>query len=204
MSWLTNCDFGCIKISSPLNGADIHACVQPVAIPDTIIPFNHTALFLLIALHCGCNPGSSTPAQEGLFRGSLRICWVKKVACIIINCSQWNPYGWIKNPPNLMCMHIHMCNVAVQFSQCCFFCSTVAPSKPICAVQGKAEFYQNISLTCRSEEGTPLPTYKWQSYDVSNNLRPNPAKSTDCMCLLLNPCYCISVMNSYPMSQWTL
>ncbi|KAM9455113.1 glycoprotein A33 (transmembrane), paralog a [Clarias gariepinus] len=55
----------------------------------------------------------------------------------------------------------------------------VAPSKPICAVQGTAEYYQNINLTCRSDEGTPTPTYKWQSFDVSNNSRPNPPKSTD-------------------------
>ncbi|KAF5901374.1 cell surface A33 antigen-like, partial [Clarias magur] len=55
----------------------------------------------------------------------------------------------------------------------------VAPSKPNCAIQGTAEFYQNINLTCRSDEGMPPPTYKWQSYDVGNNARPNPAKSTD-------------------------
>ncbi|MCI4393630.1 hypothetical protein PGIGA_G00159830 [Pangasianodon gigas] len=55
----------------------------------------------------------------------------------------------------------------------------VAPSKPICAIQGTAEFYHNINLTCRSEEGTPKPTYRWQSYDVSNNPRSNPPKSTD-------------------------
>ncbi|XP_053471828.1 cell surface A33 antigen [Ictalurus furcatus] len=55
----------------------------------------------------------------------------------------------------------------------------VAPSKPICAVQGKAEFYQNINLTCRSEEGMPAPAYKWQSYDVNNNPRQNPPKATD-------------------------
>ncbi|MCJ8747839.1 hypothetical protein PDJAM_G00158280 [Pangasius djambal] len=55
----------------------------------------------------------------------------------------------------------------------------VAPSKPICAIQGTAEFYHNINLTCRSEEGTPTPTYKWQSYDGTNNPRQNPPKSTD-------------------------
>ncbi|XP_026787505.3 glycoprotein A33 (transmembrane), paralog a [Pangasianodon hypophthalmus] len=55
----------------------------------------------------------------------------------------------------------------------------VPPSKPICAIQGTAEFYHNINLTCRSEEGTPKPTYGWQSYDGSNNPRPNPPKSTD-------------------------
>ncbi|XP_060754672.1 glycoprotein A33 (transmembrane), paralog a [Neoarius graeffei] len=55
----------------------------------------------------------------------------------------------------------------------------VAPSKPICAIEGKAEYYQDIKLTCHSKEGTPAPTYVWQSYDVSNNSRPNPPKSTD-------------------------
>ncbi|KAI4875997.1 hypothetical protein NFI96_031314 [Prochilodus magdalenae] len=55
----------------------------------------------------------------------------------------------------------------------------VAPSKPICNIQGKAEYYQNINLTCYSEEGTPQPTYKWTSFDVRNTPRPNPLKSTD-------------------------
>ncbi|KAK1802932.1 hypothetical protein P4O66_021460 [Electrophorus voltai] len=55
----------------------------------------------------------------------------------------------------------------------------VAPSKPICTIQGKAEFYQNISLACHSEEGTPTPTYQWTSYDLTNKSRPNPPKSTD-------------------------
>ncbi|KAM9454722.1 cell surface A33 antigen-like [Clarias gariepinus] len=53
----------------------------------------------------------------------------------------------------------------------------VAPSKPICAIQGRAEFHENINLTCHSDEGTPVPTYKWQSYDLNNNSRPNPPKS---------------------------
>ncbi|KAF5902628.1 cell surface A33 antigen-like, partial [Clarias magur] len=54
-----------------------------------------------------------------------------------------------------------------------------APSKPICAIQGRAEFNRNIKLTCHSDEGVPVPTYKWQSYDVNNNPRPNPPKSTE-------------------------
>ncbi|KAL6481480.1 hypothetical protein MHYP_G00095600 [Metynnis hypsauchen] len=55
----------------------------------------------------------------------------------------------------------------------------VAPSKPGCKIVGKAEYFQNISLTCISDEGTPTPTYKWISYNVNNVLRPNPLKSTD-------------------------
>ncbi|KAM4597218.1 cell surface A33 antigen-like [Fundulus diaphanus] len=42
----------------------------------------------------------------------------------------------------------------------------VPPTPPICKVQGKAEYGQNINLTCVSEEGSPPPTYKWESRDV--------------------------------------
>ncbi|XP_037399096.1 glycoprotein A33 (transmembrane), paralog a isoform X2 [Pygocentrus nattereri] len=55
----------------------------------------------------------------------------------------------------------------------------VAPSVPECKIVGKAEYFQNINLTCKSSEGTPTPAYKWASYDVKNALRPNPLKSTD-------------------------
>ncbi|XP_051756428.1 glycoprotein A33 (transmembrane), paralog a isoform X1 [Ctenopharyngodon idella] len=55
----------------------------------------------------------------------------------------------------------------------------VAPSPPICKIEGVSEYYQNINLTCRSEEGTPTPTYKWQRYDTTNIARPNPPKTTD-------------------------
>uniref|UniRef100_A0A3B4V0S1 Glycoprotein A33 (transmembrane), paralog a n=1 Tax=Seriola dumerili TaxID=41447 RepID=A0A3B4V0S1_SERDU len=44
----------------------------------------------------------------------------------------------------------------------------VAPSTPICKIQGKTEYGQNINLTCLSEEGSPPPTYKWESRDVQN------------------------------------
>ncbi|XP_066504976.1 glycoprotein A33 (transmembrane), paralog a [Hoplias malabaricus] len=55
----------------------------------------------------------------------------------------------------------------------------VAPSIPICKIQGKAEYYQNINLTCASQDGTPAPTYKWANFDARNTPRPNPPKSTD-------------------------
>ncbi|XP_062866596.1 glycoprotein A33 (transmembrane), paralog a [Trichomycterus rosablanca] len=55
----------------------------------------------------------------------------------------------------------------------------VAPSKPTCTIQGKTEFWQNITITCLSKEGTPDPTYKWQSFDTTSNLRPLPLRATD-------------------------
>lgn len=67
-------------------------------------------------------------------------------------------------------------------------CFTVAPSQPICKLLGKAEYGQNISLTCVSEEGSPTPTYKWEGYDVKNALRPFPPKTTESM-FFLRICY---------------
>ncbi|XP_059409363.1 glycoprotein A33 (transmembrane), paralog a, partial [Carassius carassius] len=55
----------------------------------------------------------------------------------------------------------------------------VAPSKPICTVVGKTEYFENIQLKCHSEEGMPSPVYKWESYNVNNVLRPLPLKATD-------------------------
>lgn len=55
----------------------------------------------------------------------------------------------------------------------------VAPSKPICKIEGKAEYGQNINLTCKSEEGSPTPTYKWDSRDVRNAPRAPDPRTTD-------------------------
>ncbi|XP_061132339.1 glycoprotein A33 (transmembrane), paralog a [Syngnathus typhle] len=44
----------------------------------------------------------------------------------------------------------------------------VAPSTPICQIQGKAQYGQNINLTCHSEEGSPPPTYEWSSINARN------------------------------------
>ncbi|XP_024299454.2 cell surface A33 antigen [Oncorhynchus tshawytscha] len=55
----------------------------------------------------------------------------------------------------------------------------VAPSVPVCKIDGKAEYFQNINLTCQSEEGSPLPTYKWQGYDVRNMPRAPAPRTTD-------------------------
>ncbi|XP_056871409.1 cell surface A33 antigen-like [Takifugu flavidus] len=55
----------------------------------------------------------------------------------------------------------------------------VAPSVPICAIEGKAQYGQNINLTCKSEEGSPPPTYKWQGRDVRNMPRVPDPRTTD-------------------------
>ncbi|KAI5621343.1 cell surface A33 antigen, partial [Silurus asotus] len=55
----------------------------------------------------------------------------------------------------------------------------VAPSNPVCKIKGTAEYGQNISLSCVSEEGSPTPTYQWQSYDVKNIPRSFPPKTTE-------------------------
>ncbi len=65
----------------------------------------------------------------------------------------------------------------------CSCCIPVAPSPPICNVVGKTEYFENIELTCRSEEGMPTPAYKWQSYNVNNNPRQLPLKATDGTCV---------------------
>uniref|UniRef100_UPI003AAE58D7 V-set and immunoglobulin domain-containing protein 2-like n=1 Tax=Centroberyx gerrardi TaxID=166262 RepID=UPI003AAE58D7 len=53
------------------------------------------------------------------------------------------------------------------------------PSKPICTMQGSAEYWSDISLTCMSEEGSPKPTYAWQSYSIQNIPRQFPLKTTE-------------------------
>lgn len=60
-----------------------------------------------------------------------------------------------------------------------FFSPIVAPSVPVCAIQGKAQYGQNINLTCKSEEGSPVPTYKWEGRDVQNRPRVPDPRTTD-------------------------
>lgn len=55
----------------------------------------------------------------------------------------------------------------------------VAPSTPICSIQGTAEYGQNINLTCYSKEGSPPPTYKWESRDVRSMPRVADPRTTD-------------------------
>ncbi|CAB1346483.1 unnamed protein product, partial [Coregonus sp. 'balchen'] len=54
-----------------------------------------------------------------------------------------------------------------------------APSVPVVRVQGEAEYWTNIKLTCVSEEGSPTPTYGWKTYDVRNTPRAFPPRTTE-------------------------
>ncbi|XP_055964571.1 cell surface A33 antigen [Sorex fumeus] len=47
----------------------------------------------------------------------------------------------------------------------------VAPSKPICSIEGQTVIGSNIQLSCRSEEGSPEPQYSWKSYDINHKER---------------------------------
>ncbi|KAM9851223.1 uncharacterized protein ACBR49_006523 [Aulostomus maculatus] len=55
----------------------------------------------------------------------------------------------------------------------------VAPSVPLCTIQGRAEYWQNITLTCKSEEGSPKPVYQWKSYSVESIPRRLTPPTTD-------------------------
>ncbi|XP_068455515.1 cell surface A33 antigen-like [Clinocottus analis] len=55
----------------------------------------------------------------------------------------------------------------------------VAPSTPICEIQGEAEYGRNINLTCLSKEGMPTPVYSWKSQDVRNMPRVADPRTTD-------------------------
>ncbi|XP_051939073.1 cell surface A33 antigen [Hippocampus zosterae] len=55
----------------------------------------------------------------------------------------------------------------------------VPPSKPLCRLQGTAEYWHNVTLNCVSEEGSPKPTYEWKSYSVENIPRRFPPKTTE-------------------------
>lgn len=57
----------------------------------------------------------------------------------------------------------------------------VPPSKPICEIQGSAEYWQDITLTCRSEEGSPQPAYQWTTFSVENRPRDFPPKANQSM-----------------------
>ncbi|XP_048396935.1 cell surface A33 antigen-like [Stegostoma tigrinum] len=54
----------------------------------------------------------------------------------------------------------------------------VPPSPPVCTIKGKAEYGQTVKLTCHSAEGSPKPTYSWQSFNGMNQPRQLPQMSS--------------------------
>ncbi|XP_025764837.1 cell surface A33 antigen [Oreochromis niloticus] len=55
----------------------------------------------------------------------------------------------------------------------------VAPSRPVCKIQGTAQYGQNLTLTCASAEGSPTPTYSWKRYCEHNQPVPQDPQTTD-------------------------
>lgn len=62
----------------------------------------------------------------------------------------------------------------------------VAPSKPICSIEGQTVIGSNIQLRCHSEEGSPEPQYSWRSYDIQNQERPLVTPGSGQMLVLKN------------------
>ncbi|ELK29893.1 Cell surface A33 antigen [Myotis davidii] len=50
----------------------------------------------------------------------------------------------------------------------------VPPSKPDCSILGDTVIGSDIQLTCQSKEGSPLPQYRWQSFNFQNQERKGP------------------------------
>lgn len=99
--------------------------------------------------------------QEGIHRLGTIFLW-EGCRCKASLCS-----GGIKKQMQEMSWNkiLHMIN------QILFFLPSVAPSKPECKIVGTAEYGQTINLTCFSHEGSPKPTYTWQSFSVQNEPR---------------------------------
>lgn len=86
-----------------------------------------------------------------------------------------------------------------------FFFLSVPPSPPVCRIEGEAAYFHNITLTCKSEEGSPKPVTEWKTYSTENTPRPFPPKTIESMHFIssLTLQYVSLVRQSFfPYSYW--
>ncbi|XP_078726330.1 uncharacterized protein LOC144943037 [Lampetra fluviatilis] len=55
----------------------------------------------------------------------------------------------------------------------------VAPTKPVFSLEGKAEFYHDVKLVCRCDEGSPPPSFSWRRLDANGISVALPVGSVD-------------------------
>ncbi|XP_072901710.1 immunoglobulin superfamily member 11 isoform X2 [Hemitrygon akajei] len=87
-------------------------------------------------------------------------------ASIFINNSQLSDTGTyqclVNNPPDRGERNIGVLGLSV----------LVPPAIPLCQLQGAVATGNDVTLTCSSEEGLPLPTYSWEKLDSIAKLPP--------------------------------
>ncbi|XP_062906938.1 immunoglobulin superfamily member 11 isoform X1 [Mobula hypostoma] len=87
-------------------------------------------------------------------------------ASIFINNSQLSDTGTyqclVNNPPDRGERNIGVLGLSV----------LVPPAIPLCRLQGAVAVGNDVTLTCSSEEGLPLPTYSWEKLDSIAKLPP--------------------------------
>lgn len=53
------------------------------------------------------------------------------------------------------------------------FCHSVAPSVPVCELNGRTYVGNDVTLTCHSSQGVPMPIYSWTQDTNTAPLPPN-------------------------------
>ncbi|XP_059199244.1 cell surface A33 antigen-like isoform X2 [Centropristis striata] len=117
------------------------------------------------------NPIDIAPAYEG--RATMEVDVARLVSTLTIK------------QVTIQDSRIYQCSVIVpnddegNTAASTFVLVLVPPSPPNCGIEGEATYFQDISLTCASVEGSPTPGYTWRTYTVQNMPREFPPKTTE-------------------------